>query len=237
MAATFNGSVWQLIRQSDSLSKSIYFILLVMSIICWTILFYKLLLLRHKQNQIRKASFLIKNTHNIDEVLHLSSKLADGLPGYFFVKSLNAFKSVLGVRHQNSQEKSLLSDRGWDFLQDKIDSIISSIIIKEESYLPFLAISAAVAPLLGLLGTVWGLIHSFMDISQKQAADIATVAPGLAEALLTTLAGLMVAIPATVMYYFLKGKVLKLEEDLYNMSDSFMNIVHQTEEKCAEENK
>ena len=131
----------------------------------------------------------------------------------------------------------MLSDRGWDFLQDKIDSIISSIIIKEESYLPFLAISAAVAPLLGLLGTVWGLIHSFMDISQKQAADIATVAPGLAEALLTTLAGLMVAIPATVMYYFLKGKVLKLEEDLYNMSDSFMNIVHQTEEKCAEENK
>ena len=84
---------------------------------------------------------------------------------------------------------------------------------------------------------ITGLIHSFMDISQKQAADISTVAPGIAEALITTLGGLLVAIPATVMYYYLKGQIHQLEERLYSMADTFMSIVHHVEEKCVEENK
>ena len=234
MTPIFDGSVWQLIKQSDALSMAILIILLFLSFICWTITIYKTLLLRFKQNQIKKAAFLIKNSHSLDDILHISSKLADSLPGYFYIKSLNAFKSVIGSK---INEKIILSDRNWGFLQDKIDTIIASIIYKEESYIPFLATSAAVSPLLGLLGTIWGLIHSFMDISQKQAADITTVAPGIAEALITTLGGLLVAIPATVMYYYLKGQILKLEESLYIMADSFMNIVHQAEEKCVEENK
>lgn len=234
MTPSINGSVWHLIKQSDALSTTILIILLFLSIACWTITIYKALLLRFKQNQIRKAAFLIKNTHTLDDVLHMSSKLADSLPGYFFVKALNAFRAVL---HNKTHEKISLTDRHWEFLQDKLDIIIASIVYQEERFIPFLATSAAVSPLLGLLGTIWGLIHSFMDISQKQAADISTVAPGIAEALITTLGGLLVAIPATVMYYYLKGQIHQLEERLYSMADTFMSIVHHVEEKCVEENK
>ena len=77
----------------------------------------------------------------------------------------------------------------------------------EESYLPFLFTSASVSPLLGLFGTVWGLVHAFIRISEKQSADITTVAPGIAEALITTLAGLLVAVPALVMYHYLIAQI------------------------------
>ena len=85
----------------------------------------------------------------------------------------------------------------------KVAINVDAIVVHEESYLPFLSTSAAVAPLLGLFGTVWGLIHAFMRISEKQVADITTVAPGIAEALVTTLAGLFVAIPALIMFNYL----------------------------------
>ena len=79
--------------------------------------------------------------------------------------------------------------------------------------------SAAVGPLLGLLGTVWGLVHSFIDISQKQSADIVTVAPGIAEALITTIAGLLVAIPAVMLFYYVLSKVKAIESQLYMIAD------------------
>ena len=74
MTPIFDGSVWQLIKQSDALSMAILIILLFLSFICWTITIYKTLLLRFKQNQIKKAAFLIKNSHSLDDVLHISSK-------------------------------------------------------------------------------------------------------------------------------------------------------------------
>lgn len=228
-------SVWCLIKQSDFLSSAILFVLLLASVLCWTITIYKALLLRVKTKHINRAYFLIKNSHSLEDVLHASSKVGDSLPGYFFVKALNAYKNV--VNYKTSSEKLALTDRRWEFLQDKIDNIIANIIYKEERFIPFLATTAAISPLLGLLGTVWGLIHSFMDISQKQTADISTVAPGIAEALITTLAGLLVAIPATVMYYYLRGQIHKLETRIYGMAEYFMNVIQQTEDKCVEEDK
>ncbi len=80
--------------------------------------------------------------------------------------------------------------------------------------------------MLGLFGTVWGLVHAFVSISQKQSADIATVAPGIAEALITTLAGLMVAIPALVMFVYLNTMVKDIEQKSMNLADRFILIAH-----------
>jgi len=86
--------------------------------------------------------------------------------------------------------------------------------------MPIFTATIAISPLLGLFGTVWGLIHAFMRISEKQSADIATVAPGIAEALITTLAGLMVAIPAVVMLCYLQSQVRALEYYALRLADT-----------------
>jgi len=94
-----------------------------------------------------------------------------------------------------------------------------------EKYLPILGTSAAVAPLVGLFGTIWGLCHAFVRISQLKTADIAVVAPGIAEALLTTLAGLVVAIPAMIFFHYFSNKLRKLEGHIIIVSDSFFDSV------------
>jgi biopolymer transport protein TolQ len=105
------------------------------------------------------------------------------------------------------------------------------MLLHNEEYLAVLSSSAAVAPLLGLFGTVWGLIHAFIRISETQVADIATIAPGIAEALITTLAGLLVAIPALVMFNYLHTKTRALEQQLITLADRITFIFQQLRER------
>ena len=105
------------------------------------------------------------------------------------------------------------------------------MLMHNEEYIAILSSSAAVAPLLGLFGTVWGLVHSFMRISETQVADIATIAPGIAEALITTLAGLIVAIPALIMFNYLHTKTRALEHGLISLADRMTFVLQQARER------
>ncbi len=87
-----------------------------------------------------------------------------------------------------------------------------------------LAMTANVSPLIGLLGTVWGIMYSFINISQKGSASIDTVAPGIAEALITTLAGLCVAIPAMVGHNFLSGPINNCLDHIDRVSEYALSL-------------
>ena len=89
--------------------------------------------------------------------------------------------------------------------------------------MPALATAGSVCPFLGLFGTVWGVMTAFLDISTQGSTNIVVVAPGIAEALITTIAGLAVAIPAMVAYnYFVqKSRVFGLE-----MEDMAITIIN-----------
>ena len=229
MKTLFSGNaIWQLVLQSDTMTWFVYIILLLMSLACWSVFFYKLINWRIRFKNLKTAIIHIKNADDLDDVLHTSSKLANTLPGYFLSRVLAKLKLLLGPNKEN------LNDQKWDFLQNYLDQTLDNIVQKERSFLSVLSVSAAVAPLLGLFGTIWGLVHAFVDISQKQVADIATIAPGIAEALMTTLAGLMVAIPAVVMFYYLSNKVIEIDLQAENLSDRFMMLVQKLFSKTGE---
>jgi len=215
-------SLWQLVEQSDAMSKFVLLTLLVMSIVCWAIFFYKIILLNIKKRQIKKANAALSNVATMEQLLSAASSVSDTLPGYFLSKNLMFLKSVLS---SNADGSSTLSVYQVDLVQHHADVVFDDIVYHEESYLPFISTSAAVSPLLGLFGTVWGLVHAFVGISEQQSADIAAVAPGIAEALITTLAGLMVAIPALIMFNFLYIQVQGLEQQLLVVSNTFNSVV------------
>ena len=81
------------------------------------------------------------------------------------------------------------------------------------------------APFLGLLGTVWGVMEAFSAISGQQTASIQTLAPGVSAALLTTIAGLVVAIPSVFGYNFLLGKVKQLVTEIENYASSLADRI------------
>lgn len=211
----------QLLSQSDAMTKFVLFLLLCMSILCWTVFFYKVVMFAIKRKQMREALLYLKRIHSLDDLRTIAAVFTQTLPGYVIAKNLSFLKSLLEIR----ESKAPLTEHELELLKQRVEQTIYNIIHREESYLPVLSSSATAAPLLGLFGTIWGLMHAFVGISEAQQADIVSIAPGIAEALITTLVGLMVAIPALLMFHFLTTQVNHLEQQLYNLADKLSWIV------------
>jgi biopolymer transport protein TolQ len=94
-----------------------------------------------------------------------------------------------------------------------------------ESHLNFLASAGSVSPYIGLLGTVWGIMHAFIGLSNMQQATLASVAPGIAEALIATAIGLFAAIPAVVAYNRYTNDIDRLSIRFDSFIDEFLNIL------------
>ncbi|MEX0940537.1 MAG: MotA/TolQ/ExbB proton channel family protein [Candidatus Babeliales bacterium] len=218
----FQGNMfWQLLIQSDTMTKFVIIVLLIMSILCWTVFFYKIILFSVKRRQMQSALRYLKKVHTLDDLRTMAAAFAHTLPGYVVNKNLSFLKALLEVK----ESKILLSEHELELLQQRVEQTIDDIVHREESYLPLLSSTAAAAPLLGLFGTIWGLVHAFMSISQSQQADIVTIAPGIAEALITTLVGLIVAIPALLIFHYLNTQVKHLEQQLLNLADKLAWLV------------
>lgn len=215
-------SMWSLIIQGDTMTKFILIFLFIMSVICWSIALYKLVLFFIKNKQLNQVVSELKDVHDFKKLLHIATKHAKTMPGYFLSQCLKHFKELLILKKSGKQEYA--QGAGIDFLQMQINQSLDEILHQEETHVSVLSLFAAVSPLLGLLGTVWGLVHSFLSISQKQSADIVTVAPGIAEALITTIAGLLIAIPALMLYFLVSSKVKEIEYQLSLLSDKMINI-------------
>jgi len=214
-------SLWQLVAQADTVSKLVLLLLLCLSIICWTIFIGKLAVLYAKQRQFKNINKKVLTAKTISDLTDIAASRTT--PGYFVAKNLAFAKELL------REQKIGMYD--WELLERNIDNTIETLSLHNEEYLSILSSCAAIGPLLGLFGTVWGLIHSFMSISEAQVADIATIAPGMAEALITTLAGLIVAIPALVMFNYLHTKTRVLEHSLIILADRVTLILQQLRER------
>ncbi|MDR2826905.1 MAG: protein TolQ [Candidatus Adiutrix intracellularis] len=92
-------------------------------------------------------------------------------------------------------------------------------------YLPFLATCGNAAPFIGLFGTVWGIMDSFHEIGLAGSANLATVAPGISEALVATAVGLAAAIPAVIFFNYFNSWVRELEAEMSNFNADFINIL------------
>ena len=196
----------------------ILLILLLMSVACWTVFFYKLILLRVKNRQMKKGLAQVQGAKKLHDLEQVESALSKTLPGYILDENVSFARALIGSSPH-------ISPNQWEQVQYHVEHTVDSVMHHEESYLAVLSTSADVAPLLGLFGTVWGLVHAFIAISEQQSADIAAVAPGIAEALMTTLVGLVVAIPALAMFNYLNTQIRTLEHDVVKFSNALSVIM------------
>ncbi len=211
-----SNSLWSLIAQTDVISKLILLLLLGMSLVIWTIFLYKLVFLYKKKRDMGFVFEQLRLTKTVDDIVMLVENHTNTLAGYHVLRILASIKIVVDDARQ--EYISPYTDK-MSYAHTLIDREIDHIIIAEQQHVSFITTSAVVSPLIGLFGTVWGLIHAFIGISHSQSADIVTVAPGIAEALITTLAGLVVAIPAVFMVNYITTQIDALEEQLVSMAD------------------
>ena len=212
MGSIFSGNaVAQLIIQSDVVSKLVLLILLVISVASWTIFLQKYIAARAKEKELKSALTALQSIKTIEQLQLLRATVAPTFVGQFITPAFHAVQQAAYAPLFSLQDDEDLS------LQQQ--ALIDELVSHERESIAFLNTASEVGTLLGLFGTIWGLIHSFIRISERQSADIVTVAPGIAEALITTRAGLLVTIPALALYHVSRKRVARVEQLLYVLLD------------------
>ena len=187
-------SMMGMFQDSDLLMKILILGLLFASFWCWAIFIDKLIMLKRLRERMKYFEDNFWHAHSLAEFAGTLPKKPKEPLAQIFVNAYQEWKHFVSEKTKNTAIK--LEERLEKVMQITIDRQVE----KMETRMIFLASTGSVAPLLGLLGTVWGIMDSFNSIGATQSTNIAAVAPGVAEALLTTAVGLVAAIPAVIFY-------------------------------------
>lgn len=216
-------SVWSLIADASLVVKAIMAILLVLSVTSWMVIIQRGIALRRATLESENFEENFWSGLDLRQVYaDGAERLADGKPllGLEAVfragfKEFNRLRKKEGYSHQMTTEG----------IQRAMRISISHEMSSLEKHLPFLASVASVSPYIGLLGTVWGIMNSFMGLSSVHQATLAIVAPGIAEALIATAMGLVAAIPAVIAFNRYASDVDTLLNTYSTFADEFSAVL------------
>ncbi len=184
-------------------AKLILIILFFLSVISWAIFikkFFEFLFLKKRTRKFVKKF----NETPIEELIEKNpfGLKKEILPSFILKVVTNEVEKI---------KESPFKDDLILLLFENIDKIYKREIEKLEKYVPHLATITSVSPFLGLLGTVWGIMEAFLEIKRTGSAHISVLAPGIADALITTIAGLLVAIPSLVFHNYFLNEINKYD--------------------------
>jgi len=207
-----------LFMQANLVVKLVMLGLLAASIWCWAVIIDKVISYGNARRAIRRFEKMFWSGQSLEELYRkLEDRRVSGI-GAIFMAAMREWKK--------SFEKGASSPIG---LQMRIDRAMDVALAREtdrmEARLGFLATVGSSAPFIGLFGTVIGIMTSFQSIAASRNTSLAVVAPGIAEALLATAIGLLVAIPIVIAYNKLSGDVNKIGAQLERFADEFSVIL------------
>lgn len=200
--------------------KLVLLVLILFSVFTWAIIVYKIRLIRKVERETSGFYDLFWDKRQFN-LIHAACKDFPSTPlssifDAVYTEVMNTAKAQEGVKLQRED-----LDRFQRILK-KTSAIESS---KLEYAVGFLATTGNTAPFIGLFGTVWGIMTSFRNIGASGSANLATVAPGISEALVATAMGLMAAIPAVVGYNHLLTRISRINTEMSNFSSDLLNII------------
>jgi biopolymer transport protein TolQ len=215
-------SIWGLFIQADFVVKCVMIGLVLASVWSWAIVFDKVMRLRRLRGQADAFEEKFWSGGSLEE---LYDRIA-GRPGdpmtAVFVAAMREWRRSAGKG--GSADVTMRARLG-----QRLDRVMQITMTREmdtlESRLGFLASTGSVAPFVGLFGTVWGIMNSFHAIGLSKDTSLATVAPGIAEALFATALGLVAAIPAVIAYNKLSSDLDRYAQRLENFAGEFGAIL------------
>lgn len=216
-----------LFLESGWMGKVVMGILLVFSIVSWAMILLKYQFLRRAEKESRAFLSAFRKTKSIDDLLkHAEAKKYSPLATLF----LEGHREAEAIIRSFPEGKMKDEDRplvGQE-IERSLTITAQDEIVYMERYLAFLGTTGTVGPLLGLFGTVWGIMDAFYGIGLKGSGDIGALAPGLAEALINTSGGLFVAIPAVIFYNYFSEKIKDMATRMDSFSMEFLSFVNRT---------
>lgn len=211
------------VKNFDGMTWMILIVLGIMFVAAWLIMIIKTVWWREALRDADVAIGKLEVARSVQDIELIISQLSRaGIAAYYLVDVLKRLLELAsvngGLRHLSSEEFTQLEQMSLQLIDNRMH--------KETQFIAPMGVLMVVSPLIGLFGTVWGLINSFLGIAQFRSADISAVAPGIAQGLMATVAGLMVAIPSAVFLFLMQQQVRSLEDKLTTISSQCMWIIH-----------
>jgi biopolymer transport protein TolQ len=220
-------SILELIADASPVSKAALLVLLVFSVVSWSIILSKALSLGRAERQTRSFLDVFRKSAKFSEVQGVCKSLEHSpLVGVFQAgyAELNLQLRSDGRAASPAATPPRPTLKSLAALDRALLRASSAEVNKLERKVTFLATTASLAPFVGLFGTVWGIMTAFAGIGAQGSTDLAVVAPGIAEALVATAVGLFAAMPAVYFYNQFTSRVKVLASEMDDFALEFLNI-------------
>ncbi len=213
-------AIWTILTHASIVVQLVMLMLLGASLVSWTMIFRKRATVRQAVHAAGKFEERFWGGSNLNQLYAKLSQREDlgGMESVF----VGGFKEFQRLEKQKGIEPAEVLEG----VQRAMRVALSREIDFLETHLSFLATVGSISPYIGLFGTVWGIMNSFHGLSTAQQATIASVAPGIAEALIATAMGLFAAIPAVVAYNRYSNDVERLVSRYQIFMEEFSSVLH-----------
>ncbi len=222
LTTTPNMSILGLIADASLLVQGVMLLLLMASIVSWMIIFHKATQMKQARKEIDAFETRFWSGVNLSEFygeLSHQTKPRVGMASLFEA----GFREFARLRRQDAQHDPAMLLEG---AQRGMRVALTREMDRLEDHLPVLATIGSISPYVGLFGTVWGIMASFIGLANAGNTTLQAVAPGIAEALVATAMGLFAAIPAVVAYNRYTNDVDRLFNRLDGFQEEFLNLLH-----------
>ena len=212
-------SIIKLVLEASLVVQLVMVILMLTSLASWTVIFGKVFGLKRVRNGSERFEREFWAGKNLNELYADATDKPDGSPmERIFASGMREF---LKLRERRVVDPGALLDGARRAMRASYQRELDTI----ESNMSFLASVGSVSPYVGLFGTVWGIMHAFVGLSNLQQVTLATVAPGIAEALVATAIGLFAAIPAVIAYNRFSRDIDRIATQFETFIEEFSNIL------------
>ncbi len=194
--------------------KAVILLLFATSIVSWSVMFTKF-------NQVRSA---VRNGADFLRALRAEEHFVELFKQARVWKECPLFE-LYQAGCQGIQSSGGVNDKlKVQILEGVLERAVAEQVVRLESQVSILGTAVSAAPFMGLLGTVWGVMDAFAGVALAGSATISALAPGIAAALITTVIGLMVALPSMVGYNILVAQIRRLTMEMENFASEFLSI-------------
>ena len=218
--------ILSLLMNASGVVMGVLFLLICLSVVSWWIIGYKALYYGRAVRESLGFLDAFWKTRRYDQLVQESEAFPRSPIAQMFRAGFVELSKIIKQRQSEAASGAKFDhEADLENIERSLRRSYTSEMTHLESLIPFLATTGSAGPFVGLFGTVWGIMNSFRSIGAKGAANLSTVAPGIAEALIATAIGLVAAIPAVMAFNYFTRRVKVLSAEMESFSNDFLNIV------------
>ncbi len=213
-------------HQSNLFGQAIVVLLFFGSIVTWSVMVSKIYELRVAVRETERFSYAFKSSSSLLEIIERKRRFPSSPAFIVYEAVCRRWRSMAGetreTEFQASDGRMRLTTADINVLRGEAEKNLAAQEMAMEDNMGLLATAVAAAPFLGLLGTVWGVMEAFIGMARTGSAMLSAVAPGISAALLTTVVGLMVALPSLVGHNYLVNRIRRSTMEMHNFAEALL---------------